>query len=148
MEFKLTPHILKILCGRGFCKDGKLICCAKNCLFAPKNSPDPYFGREIEPKGETICPRCKHLVKYPDDLVWNERKHKSILLCPICKKQISMKSVKWTQVVVSRHRRKRHEFYHKECWEAMFYSLYTGKIDDSCPLIRIIKWIVRVGNES
>ena len=123
MEFKLTPHIKKILCGRGMCKDGRLLCSATHCLHHPEDSPDPDFGREIEVKGYAVCPRCGYKVLYPDHLVWDDRKVHSRLVCPICKKIIPISRVKWTTIVVSRHKRRRHYYYHKECWDAMFIDL-------------------------
>jgi uncharacterized CHY-type Zn-finger protein len=89
---------------------------------------DPNFGKEIEVLGFVICSRCKNKVSYPDDLgEFNpEKQLASSLICPTCKKDIPLKNVsgefvvKWTQRVISKHRRHKHDYYHGECWDAMF----------------------------
>lgn len=120
MQFPYTPHISSILRGRGMFKDGKLVCCAIHCLFETEKAG---FGREIEIKGIAVCPNCKAKIRYPDDLEFDEYSQHSILKCPVCKNNISNKLIKWIQFVVSRHHRKKHLYFHSECWDAMYYNL-------------------------
>ena len=147
MKFELTPHVKSILCGRGMCKNGELLCAATNCLFHPKDSPDPDFGRDIKIKGFVICSRCKTKNLFPDDAEWNDRKQKLVMKCKACRRTISLKHVVWTQEVISRHRRSSHLYYHKECWDAMFFDVdeahYYGFLDDDGELVRLIKWALR-----
>jgi len=148
MEFLLTPHTKSILCGRGMCEDDRLLCAATNCNFRPKDSPDPKFGREIEVKGFIICPRCKTMTKYSEGLEWNDELRRSIMKCKACNKIVSNNKIKWTQGVVSRHRKSRHEYFHKECWDSMFidveedFASFCGFVDDY-ELIRLIKWAMK-----
>ena len=119
-EFRLSPRTSNILRGRGMYKDGKLLCSASVCLYETEYKG---FGREIEVKGETICPRCMTKVLYPDDLEDNPLKRVSILKCPSCKMILDKSLIVWTQKVVSKHRgkkKKKHVYFHKECYDAMF----------------------------
>jgi len=148
VKFRLTPHTKAILRGRGMCKDGRLLCAAANCLFSIK-SPDPEFGREIKVRGYAICPRCKTKYNYPEDNVWDDRTQKQILRCKRCNRLISMKDIKWTQEVISRHYRNRHEYFHKECFDAMFLDvedddeIYWIGIKPLSELIRLVKWAAK-----
>ena len=124
VEFALTPHIKAILCGRGMCKDGKLICSATNCIFASKNSEHPEFERVIEVRGEGKCPACKYDISYPDDLVFDDFLQKDILKCSHCNKTLSLNIITWTQKVVSKHyRSKKHIYMHKECYENQYFNI-------------------------
>lgn len=148
-DFIITPHTKNIIVGRkeGRGESDVLICAAKNCLHKSgatetilindnKNGMtnlnpvliDPNFGKEIEVTGFITCPRCEHKVSYPEDLgEFNPEKQEATnLICPICKKILPLKdsegkfTVTWTQRVVSKHRRKKHYYYHGECFDALF----------------------------
>lgn len=131
MEFNLNPHTKLILCGRGMCEceiiNGKkycrLLCAATNCFFQPKDSPDPKFGRDIKVKGYIICSRCKVKTGYVEGLEFNEQLRKDIVRCKACNKISPNSKIVWTQGVISRHRKSRHEYFHKECWDAMFIDV-------------------------
>jgi len=149
MEFRLTPHVKAILCGRGMCKGGRLLCAATNCLYHPKDSPDPDFGRDIEVKGFAICSRCGNKTEWDEGAEWSDDKQKVIMRCKVCHKILPKKSIEWTQWVKSRHRRRKHEYFHKECYDAMFFdpteqesAHFVGIHNDK--LTRIIKWALRV----
>jgi hypothetical protein len=120
MEFPLSPHVEAILKGRlRISKDGGHIqCCATKCLFETEKKG---FGRDIEIKGKVVCPSCKAIVEYPQDLEFDEETRQANLKCSICKKISSLRNITWTQNVVSKHHRKKHLYYHKECYQAMFY---------------------------
>lgn len=130
----MTPHIAAILRGRGMYKDGKLLCCATRCLFE-----DSEYGRDIIVKGEILCPNCKAKVHYhadtergiSSDLEFDEGSQRFLLKCPACKKIISLRLIKWTQTVVSKHHRGRHLYYHKECNEAMYHDIPDDEGDSS-----------------
>lgn len=131
MEFPLTPHVKEILKGRGFCTpDGRLLCSATNCLFHVKSQPDPEFGREIEIKGYGICSRCNCKTDWEDGKEEDIANRKTILRCSTCKKIIPKKSIVWTQRVISRHRKSRHEYNHLECWNAKFRDVPNGDEDE------------------
>jgi hypothetical protein len=146
--FPLTPHIKAILCGRGMCKDGRLLCAATNCLFHPKESTDPDFGRDIEIKGYAVCPRCNTKTDYSDGAEWDDRHRRVFIRCKTCKKIISRKKIVWTQEVYSKHRKSNHQYYHIECWDAMFIDIpdddesahYHGYHDEEHFIVRLIKW--------
>lgn len=151
MEFPLTPHTKAILCGRGMCKDGRLLCAATNCLYHPKESSDPNFGRDIQIKGYTICPRCETKTDYADGAVWDDRHRRVFIKCKACGKIMPRKSIVWTQMVKSKHRKNSHHYYHEECWDAMFIEVpdddearYSGDCDN-CSIDILIKWALRVG---
>src|SRR5271169_4204016 len=114
--FTYTPHIESILRGRGMFKDGTLRCCATHCIFEIGGKG---FGREIVVMGTITCPDCGSPIVYPDDLEFQETTQKSILKCPICKSQVSLDIVKWTQELCSKHHRSKHLYFHKECSDAM-----------------------------
>lgn len=119
MEFTYTPHIESILRGRGMFKDGSLRCCATHCIFEVEGK----MGREIVVMGEAKCPQCKAPVTYPDDLEFQESSQKSILKCPACKTQISFEKIKWTQGVVAKHHRSKHQYFHSECYNAQYIDV-------------------------
>jgi len=121
VEFSLTPHVKNILRGRGMCKDGRLLCAAPNCLYHVKDQPDPEFGREIDVKGYAYCPRCGTNTSWEDGK--EEQGRKTIMRCQVCKKVIPIKNVVWTQKVVSRHKKKKHDYFHSECWDAKFIDV-------------------------
>ena len=124
MGFPLTPHTKEILKGRGFCTpDGRLLCSATICLFHVKHQPDPEFGREIGIKGYGVCPRCANITNWEDGKEEDTVNRKTILRCTTCRKIIPKKNIKWTQKVVSRHRKTIHEYFHGECWDAKFIDL-------------------------
>jgi len=149
LDFALSPHVKSILCGRGMCKDGKLLCSATNCIFHPKDQPDPDFGRAIEVKGYGICSRCEVKTDW-EERKWSDRLQHDILHCKACRKFISRKSITWTQQVKSKHHRHSHEYYHMECWDAMFIELpddddsacYCGSSEDFL-IIRLIRWALK-----
>ena len=120
MVFIYTPHIESILRGRGMFKDGTLKCCAAHCIFEVGGKG---FGREIVVMGTVQCSSCGSPVVYPDDLEFQETTQKSILKCPVCQSQISLKIVKWTQNVVSKHHRNKHLYFHDECYENQYVSV-------------------------
>jgi hypothetical protein len=120
MGFTYTPHIESILRGRGMFKDGTLKCCATHCIFEVGGKG---FGREIVVMGTAKCPDCGASITYPDDLEFQESTQKSILKCPVCKSQISLEIVKWTQDVVSKHHRSKHLYFHKECYENQYLDV-------------------------
>lgn len=127
MEFNLNPHTKLILRGRGMCEGDRLLCAATNCLFHIKENPDPKFGRDIEVKGYIICSRCKVKTGYVEGLEFNERLRKNIVRCKACNKISPDNKIVWTQGVVSRHRKSRHEYFHIECWNAMFFDVEGDK---------------------
>jgi uncharacterized protein YbaR (Trm112 family) len=149
MEFILSPHTKNIIIGR---KGGSdvLICASKHCLHKLKEENnilekdkefeinimnpvliDDDFGKEIEVTGFVNCSRCKSKVSYPEDLgeFNSEKQVATNLICPACKRIIPLKDDKgrfivlWTQRVVSKHRRNKHDYYHGECWDAMFIDV-------------------------
>lgn len=140
IEFVLTEHVYRILTGTEG-KSGrkmKLICAAPTCLHVPKGSPDPNFGREIVPTGYGVCPRCKNKIDIADMIKEGKlRKAK----CDKCALNIVFLSKKpseqvkglnyivWTTVVVSKHRKKTHRFFHKECYEACYIE--TADVEES-----------------
>lgn len=151
MEFPLSPHVKSILCGKGMCKAGRLLCSATNCLNHPKDSSDPNFGRDIHIKGYVICPRCGVKTDY-SEAEWDDRGRQLRIKCRVCQKNLSIRKMVWTQIVISKHRRHNHEYFHKECWEAMFIdldyedddvALFYGYYSDNL-IIRLIKWASRV----
>ena len=119
--FKFSPRIANILRGRGmYNEDKKLLCSAPICVHETEHKG---FGREIEVKGEAICPRCQAVAIYPDDYEDIPTQRKSILRCPSCRLMLDKNSMNWTQEVVSKHqgrKHKKHIYYHKECYEGMF----------------------------
>ena len=123
MEFPLTPQVKEILCGRGMCKGDKLLCAARNCLHHPKESSSPDFGREIVPKGYAICPRCSVKTSWENGRVWSDKVQKNLMKCQACGRIIPYKLIIWTQIVFSKHRKKSHEHFHGECWDAMFIDI-------------------------
>jgi hypothetical protein len=127
MEFIYTPHIEAILRGRGMFKDGSLKCCAIHCIFEVGNKG---FGREIVVMGSAKCPNCDAPITYPDDLEFQESTQKSLLKCPVCKSQVSFTLVKWTQDVISKHHRKKHLYFHRECYDAMYQDVEDGTEED------------------
>lgn len=149
MEFALSPHVKAILCGRGMCKDDRLLCAATNCLFHPKESTDPDFGRDIQIKGYAVCPRCKIKTDYFEGAEWDDRHRQVLIKCKTCGKLMSRKQIIWTQMVVSKHHKKSHQYYHKECWDAMFIDLgesashHGCTTDENCSVVRLIKWALR-----
>jgi len=126
MLFTYTPHIESIIRGRGMFKDGSLRCCATHCIFEVGGKG---FGREIVVMGTAKCPICGSPIVYPDDLEFQEATQKSILKCPVCKSQVSLEIVVWTQGVVSKHHRGKHLYYHKECNEAMYQDVKDEEDD-------------------
>jgi len=154
-EFRFTPHVYAILKGRGMCKEDRLLCVASKCLFQPVgHRPDSDYGRDIEIKGFGICQRCGAKTDYASGIEWDDGSRKVILKCNICKSRISKKFITWTQIVVSKHRKSKHFYYHKECYDAKFIDVPDDDDDESevlyhgsCienTLFKIIKWIVRV----
>ena len=152
LEFVLTPHTKNIIVGRkvGRDEDDILTCAAKFCLHKQKKEEftlindkdnqianmnpvliDEEFGKEIIVQGFVKCSRCMNKVFYPDDLgnFDTEKQEASSLICSACSKKIPLKNesgnfvVKWTQRVVSKHRRHKHDYYHGECWDAMFVDV-------------------------
>lgn len=121
MEFPLTPHVKNILRGRGMCSGDRLLCAASNCLYHVKDQPDPEFGREIEVKGYAYCPRCGTKTSWEDGK--EEHGRKTIMVCQVCNKVIPIKKMVWTQQVVSRHGKNKHEYFHGECWDAKFLDV-------------------------
>jgi DNA-directed RNA polymerase subunit RPC12/RpoP len=117
MGFYYTPHIEAILRGRGMFKDGSLRCCANHCIFEVGGKG---FGREIVVMGSAKCPNCGASVVYPDDLEFQEATQSPLLKCPICKSQVLLALVQWTQFVVSKHHRGKHLYFHGDCYEAMY----------------------------
>lgn len=126
MGFTYTPHIESILRGRGMFKDDTLKCCATYCIFEVEGK----MGREIVVMGEAKCSQCKSPVTYPDDLEFQEAIQKAILKCPVCKSQISLDVVKWTQDVISKHHRKKHLYFHAECYNAMYFDVTDDEKND------------------
>jgi len=126
MGFTYTPHIESILRGRGMFKDGSLKCCATHCIFDVEGK----LGREIVVMGVAKCPQCGAEATYPDDLEFQESTQKSLLKCPVCKGQISLTIVKWTQDVISKHHRSKHLYFHKECYDAMYCDVEDGTEED------------------
>lgn len=126
MEFPYTPHISSILKGRSMFVNGKLMCCATHCLF---ETSIKNFGREIEVKGIAECPNCKSKIEYPQDLEFNEQRQQSFLKCFICKKILSMSIVTWTQIVVSKHYKTKHLYFHKECHENRYIDIPVDEDD-------------------
>jgi DNA-directed RNA polymerase subunit RPC12/RpoP len=126
MNFIYTPHIESILRGRGLFKDGSLRCCATHCIFEVGGKG---FGREIVVMGTVKCPDCGSSVIYPDDLEFQEAIQKAVLKCPVCKSQISLKIVKWTQNVISKHHRSKHLYFHKECFDLMYRDVKGDEED-------------------
>lgn len=118
MDFAYTPHIESILRGRGMFKDGFLRCCATHCIFEIEGR----MGREIKVIGEAKCPQCGATITYPDDNEFQESTQKSILKCLVCKSQVSLEIVTWKQIVVSKHHRDKHLYYHKECNENQYFD--------------------------
>jgi hypothetical protein len=123
MEFIITPNSKSIISGR---KEGRgekreLTCIANKCL---------YKDRAINVLGYITCSRCNTKVNYPENLaIPVEDKISFNLICPTCKKSISMKNdngeyvVIWTQRVVSKHRHSRHDYYHGECFDNIFVDI-------------------------
>jgi hypothetical protein len=128
MDFTYTPHIESILRGRGMFKDGFLRCCATHCIFEVGGKG---FGREIVVMGTAVCPNCKAQIIYPDDNEFQETTQKSILKCSVCKTQISLDMVEWTQKVVSKHHRSKHLYFHAECYEAMYQNIEDDEDDEN-----------------
>lgn len=144
LKFVITPHTKNIIIGRELGKGDILVCSAKICAQREKEignllaeqkekglNPiliDPDWGKEIEVLGFIMCPRCNFKVLYPDHMgEYNVNdEEKSYFICPACNLNIPMKNssgkynVTWTQVVVSKHRRHKHSYYHEICWENMF----------------------------
>jgi hypothetical protein len=120
MGFIYTPHIEAILRGRGMFKEGILRCCATHCIFEVDGKG---FGREIVVMGMAKCPSCDAFITYPDDLEFQEATQKSVLKCPVCKAQIPLSMVSWTQSVISKHHRGKHLYYHQECYEAQYIDV-------------------------
>lgn len=149
MEFPLSPHVKDILCGRGMCNSGRLLCCAPNCLYHPKDSPDPTFGRDILIKGYIICSRCTTQHDY-SDTEWDDKGRQPRIKCKTCNKQLSMKDFVWTQIVISKHRRRNHQYFHKECWDGMFFdssddeetALFYGH-NGGMLIVRLLKWALK-----
>ena len=152
MEFVLTPHTKKILGGRGMCATEKvgnkvyyrLLCDASNCIFHPEDSPDPKYERDIKVLGYAECPRCGKKTEYLEGSEWVDSEQKTIMSCGKCNRIIPYKNIVWTQEVVSKHRKKQHRYFHKECWEKMFvdvkasfYGLPTNREE------MILKWLIR-----
>ena len=149
MRFKLNPHTKAILCGRGMCKEDRLLCASDNCIFHPENQPDPDFGKEIRVRGYGVCSMCKSKTDW-SEREWNDRERRDVLKCGICKKRIPKSNVVWTQEVMSKHRRKKHFYYHIECYDAMFFdipddddSAYYYGFQNKDEFVRLIKWARR-----
>jgi len=151
LEFSLSPHVKAILCGRGMCKDNRrLLCSAPNCLYHPKDSTDPNFGRDIRIKGYVVCPRCGAKTDY-EEKEWSDTAQSPKIKCVVCNKIMSLKRVIWTQKVISKHRRNSHEYYHKECWDNLFIDIpdeeesahYYGYYKDNL-IVRLIKWASKI----
>lgn len=152
-EFRLSPHVFAILRGRGMCKNDRLLCSASRCRFQPAGcNPSSDFGRDIEIKGYGICPRCNAKVDWAFGIEWDDAAHITILKCTICKTRIPKRCIVWTQIVVSKHRKNKHYYYHKECYDDMFVDLPDDDVDEEilfCGehtnlfLVRILKWTGR-----
>lgn len=153
MRFILTPHVKAILCGRGMCDGDRLLCEAEKCLYREEESPDPKFGRDIEVEGEGICSRCKANTLWSEGKEFSDQLRRTILKCKVCKMVIPRKSIIWTQEVISKHRRTRHRYFHKECYEATFIggdeeedeeALWSGISNKyEKRIIKFIKWAER-----
>lgn len=119
LEFFINPHTKNIIVGRKEGrKEGKdLSCCAKKCL-----NPE---GKEINVKGFLNCDRCGTKVSYPENFV----KDSNSLVCPTCNKVLPIKddkenyTVTWTQKVISKHKRHKHEYFHGECYDGRFIDI-------------------------
>jgi len=112
LEFTINPHTRNIIVGRksGRGESNSLVCSAKNC------------GQPIEVTGTIKCTRCPDtIINFPNNL----DETKTFLICPACHIHIALKDDKgnyviiWTQEVVSKHRKNKHTYYHKGCWEGM-----------------------------
>jgi len=128
--FLLTPTLEHILSWDGinsFGRGMKLICCAPHCIYETGDkNPDIYFERKIEWKGYAECTKCgtqtplAHL-EHTDNIGLKKqyRSHNDTIIseCPKCSNPIK---VVFTQWVVSKHRKKRHYYYHFECYDRMF----------------------------
>jgi hypothetical protein len=119
-EFVINPHVKSILIGRNMGKEDRLLCAATTCIFVPEGSPDPNFGRDIEVQGHAECPRCKYTTSWQEGKEWIDSNRRTIMRCKVCKKIIPKKNIVWTQKVISKHRKTKHTYYHKQCWDAMF----------------------------
>lgn len=134
-EFTLTPTVKKILEGRGL----KLVCSAPHCLVASKIQKNAEDNNEvievshdelnaIRVKGHVECPNCNYREPFHDAVEYDvskrlktkgsycSKERSTNVRCSRCGK-IAKKV--WTEKVVSRHIRRNHKFYHKECWENM-----------------------------
>jgi hypothetical protein len=133
-EFILTPRMANILKGRKM----RLICSAPKCLFATGETNDLLFEREIKVKGYGICSRCGHktpleMFEYSDQKAVelahkHEYRAKSKLTIPKCEVCGGRTRVVYTQKVIARHHKKSHFYYHKECWENMYFHGETGEL--------------------
>jgi len=101
-EFKLTPHIYRILIGRG----SRLIC--ERCQMA------------ITVTGYGICKRCKTKT-YFEEMQWDEKTRKRINKCKRCG-SMNLEIV-YTTIVVAKRRRHKTVYYHKECFDELFMEL-------------------------
>ena len=124
MEFLLTPHTKLILSGNGVTKQGrgmKLVCAAPVCVMDQKGE-----GRDIHLRGYVECKRCGYKEPFSDwygEWVDIDQKkgvyRKNVANCKQCTKAMK---ITFTQIVVSKHRKSNHYYYHKECYEAMFFG--------------------------
>jgi hypothetical protein len=134
-EFLLTPEQENKLRGRHM----ELFCCAPKCLFSTGETEDKFFERNITTHGYGLCRKCKHKT----DIVFFERpeevavklsklryRPKRLLVIPKCE-VCGCKRLKivYTQWVVSNHRKSKHYYYHRECFDSMFINARAEEPD-------------------
>lgn len=117
MEFILTEHKFRILTGSkdGTTKGRKMSLICSTC------------DKLLIPTGYAICKTLGCKTQFNLDQMTDKGLNKSIT-CSRCGNTMvfSPKEIVWTTVLVSRHRKKKHKYYEKSCFEKKF----VGKDDD------------------
>ena len=77
--------------------------------------------KELKPTGYAICKTLGCNTQININQMTDKGLNKNIT-CPNCKKNYTYtpKEIMWTTVIVSRHRKKKHKYYEKECFEKKF----------------------------